>query len=49
MTVIYYADRVRIADPDSKARENDLRHYFPGCKPGDLAASVMNPLVYQRV
>jgi len=48
MTVIYVADGVRIARPDSKARENDLQHWFPGLKPGDLAASPINPLVYTR-
>lgn len=48
MTVIYIADGVRIAQPDSKPKENDLKHWFPDCKPGDLAASVLNPLVYKR-
>ncbi|MDD9265894.1 phytanoyl-CoA dioxygenase family protein [Paenibacillus sp. GCM10023248] len=48
MTVIYYADGLSIAQPDSKARENDLQTWFPGAKPGDLAATELNPLVYKR-
>ncbi|WP_336786207.1 phytanoyl-CoA dioxygenase family protein [Paenibacillus sp. MMO-177] len=48
MTVIYVADGTRIATPDSKPRENDLRNWLPGCKPGDLAASPLNPLIYSN-
>lgn len=49
MTIIYVADGSRIAEPDSKARESDLRSWLPGCKPGDLAASPLNPLVYSKI
>ncbi|MCU6709962.1 phytanoyl-CoA dioxygenase family protein [Paenibacillus sp. J5C_2022] len=48
MTVIYVADGVRIAEPASKAQENDMKHWFPGLGPGDLVASELNPLVYRR-
>ncbi|MNQ89332.1 hypothetical protein D3C85_1046380 [compost metagenome] len=48
MTVIYYADGLRIAEPDSKARESDLKRWFSGLQPGDLAASELNPLLYSR-
>jgi len=48
MTVIYVADGVRIAEPDSNARKADLATWFPGCKPGDLAASPINPLLYHK-
>ncbi|WP_214628469.1 phytanoyl-CoA dioxygenase family protein [Paenibacillus agaridevorans] len=48
MTVIYIADGLTVAEPDSKARESDMKSWFPGCKPGDLAASPLNPLVYSR-
>lgn len=48
MTVIYIADGLKVAEPDSKVRENDMRRWFPGCKPGDPAASELNPLVYSR-
>ncbi|WP_274364738.1 phytanoyl-CoA dioxygenase family protein [Paenibacillus thermotolerans] len=46
MTVIYIPDGVTIIEPDSNARKSDLATWFPGCKPGDLAASPINPLVY---
>ena len=48
MTIIYFADGLSIAEPKNKQQENDLRGCFPGLKPGDLAASEINPLVYQR-
>lgn len=48
MTVIYYADGTRVAEPDSNARRNDLAHWLPGCQPGDVASSFLNPLVYSR-
>jgi ectoine hydroxylase-related dioxygenase (phytanoyl-CoA dioxygenase family) len=46
MTVIYFADGARVTVPDHKNRENDLASWLPGLKPGDLAASRLNPLVY---
>jgi ectoine hydroxylase-related dioxygenase (phytanoyl-CoA dioxygenase family) len=46
MTVIYIADGLKIAEPDSNARRADLGTWFPGLKPGDNAASHLNPLVY---
>ncbi len=45
MTVIYFADGARISEPDNPNRVNDLAAWLPGCKPGDLAASPLNPLV----
>ncbi|TVY10898.1 phytanoyl-CoA dioxygenase family protein [Paenibacillus cremeus] len=48
MTIIYFADGVRALEPDSKARSNDLNRWLPGVKPGELAASPLNPLVYHR-
>jgi ectoine hydroxylase-related dioxygenase (phytanoyl-CoA dioxygenase family) len=48
MTIIYIADGSIIAEPDSNARRNDLREWFPGLQPGDIAASPINPLVYSR-
>lgn len=47
MTIIYMADGARVAEPDSKAREMDLATWLPGCKPGDIAASPLNPIVYR--
>lgn len=46
MTIIYIADGLTVAEPDSNARRGDLAAWFPGLKPGDPAASELNPLVY---
>jgi ectoine hydroxylase-related dioxygenase (phytanoyl-CoA dioxygenase family) len=48
MTIIYYADGARVMEPESEGQRNDLNAWFPGLKPGDLAASELNPLVYSR-
>jgi ectoine hydroxylase-related dioxygenase (phytanoyl-CoA dioxygenase family) len=48
MTVIYFADGARIIEPDNKNRRSDLERWLPGCEPGDLAASPLNPVVYRR-
>jgi hypothetical protein len=45
MTVIYFADGAKIKQPDNKNRESDLAAWLPGLKPGDLAASRLNPVV----
>ena len=49
MTIIYLEDGAIITPPDSGSRENDLRRWFPGLKPGDSAASDLNPLVYSNL
>lgn len=46
MTIIYFEDGARISPPDSPQREQDLKVWFPGLAPGDLAASEINPVVY---
>ena len=48
MTVIYFADGARVTEPDNPNRVRDLAQWLPGMKPGDLAASRLNPLVYSR-
>ncbi|HZG56099.1 phytanoyl-CoA dioxygenase family protein [Paenibacillus sp.] len=48
MTIIYVADGVRIAEPDTNARKADLARWLPGLAAGDVAASRLNPLVYTR-
>jgi ectoine hydroxylase-related dioxygenase (phytanoyl-CoA dioxygenase family) len=48
MTIIYLEADAVITEPDSLQRENDLRSWFPGLKPGDTAASELNPLLYHR-
>jgi hypothetical protein len=48
MTVIYVADDSRVLAPTSKARSLDLERWLPGLGPGDLVASPINPVLYQR-
>ena len=48
MTVIYVQDGAVITEPDSPQRANDLAHCFPGLKPGDPAASPINPLLFHE-
>jgi ectoine hydroxylase-related dioxygenase (phytanoyl-CoA dioxygenase family) len=48
ITVIYYADGARILEPDSEFRRVDMEVFHPGQKPGEIAASPLNPLLYQR-
>jgi ectoine hydroxylase-related dioxygenase (phytanoyl-CoA dioxygenase family) len=46
MTVIYFADGTRALEPDNPNRQDDLEGWLPGVKPGEPAASELNPLVY---
>ena len=48
ITVIYYADGARILEPDSEFRRVDMEVFHPGQKPGEVAASPLNPLLYQQ-
>lgn len=45
MTIIYFADGARTIEPDNKNRVADLERWLPGVKPGELAASPINPAV----
>jgi ectoine hydroxylase-related dioxygenase (phytanoyl-CoA dioxygenase family) len=46
MTVIYYADGTRVGPLDHKSRRFDRNVWLPGCEPGELAASKLNPVLY---
>ncbi|HEV2473871.1 MAG TPA: phytanoyl-CoA dioxygenase family protein [Chthonomonadales bacterium] len=48
MTIIYFADGARALTPDNPARANDLANWLPGVKPGEPAASELNPLLFSR-
>jgi ectoine hydroxylase-related dioxygenase (phytanoyl-CoA dioxygenase family) len=48
MTVIYFADGTRILEPDNPHRPADLERWFPGQKPGEVAGTEINPLLYSR-
>jgi len=46
MTVIYFADGARVCEPDSVYQQFDLGVWLPGLRPGDLAASPINPRLW---
>jgi ectoine hydroxylase-related dioxygenase (phytanoyl-CoA dioxygenase family) len=46
MTVIWYEDGARVAEPDNANRVRDLERWLPGLRPGDVAASALTPLVW---
>jgi ectoine hydroxylase-related dioxygenase (phytanoyl-CoA dioxygenase family) len=48
MTVIYHADGVRLKSPETAHERLDREAWYPGSKPGDLAASDLTPLVFRR-
>lgn len=45
MTVIYLADGMTVTEPKNPGQVNDLATWLPGLRPGDLAASELNPVV----
>lgn len=47
-TIIFFEDGAQISEPDNPNRQNDLEWWFPGLKPGDPAASPLNPLLWPR-
>ena len=49
ITVIYMAQDTIVGPADHKNRQNDLAMWIPGCKPGDLAASPLNPVLYSSL
>ncbi|MEM6673834.1 MAG: phytanoyl-CoA dioxygenase, partial [Planctomycetota bacterium] len=46
MTVIYVDAAMRIAEPQNEHQVADLATWFPGCAPGDAAASEINPVLW---
>lgn len=46
ITIIYYEDGARINEPDNEYRKVDLAVFFPRQKPGEVAATELNPLLY---
>ncbi len=47
ITVIYYADGARVAEPTPR-QQFDLQLWLNGLAPGDLAAGERHPLLYSR-
>jgi ectoine hydroxylase-related dioxygenase (phytanoyl-CoA dioxygenase family) len=48
MTIIYFADGTRVGEPETEGQRSDLSSWLPGLRPGDVAATGLNPLVYSR-
>ena len=48
ITIIYFANGTRILEPDSEHRKVDMEVFHPGQKPGDLATSALNPILFSR-
>ena len=46
MTVIYFADGISTKEPSNGMQASDLANWLPGVKAGELAVSILNPLVY---
>jgi len=46
MIIIYMEDGCRVIEPKNKNHGNDLAHWMPSLKPGDEAASPLNPVLY---
>lgn len=47
MTMIYLSSDARVTQPRNPHQENDLKTWMPGLKPGDPAASLINPLLWE--
>lgn len=47
MTIIYIDSAMIVGEPANDSQRGDLNGWFPGLKPGDLAASPLNPVVWQ--
>lgn len=48
MTIIYFADGVKVAPLDHPARRVDREIYLPDCAPGEPAASALTPRLHPR-
>lgn len=48
LTIIYYADGTLIKEPENEFQKTDMHVFHPGMKPGDPAASALNPIVFSE-
>lgn len=48
MTMIYMDADIRVIEPVNAPQKNDLTSWLPGLKPGDVAASPINPVLFER-
>ena len=45
MTIIYFADKTRVLEPDHENRKADHAAWLMSIQPGEYAASELNPLI----
>ena len=48
MTMIYVDADMVITEPTNDNQVRDLRVWMPGMRPGDIVASPLNPILYER-
>jgi len=48
MTVIFMDSEMKLAQPRSKAQENDWATWCPGTEVGEVIATPLNPILYER-
>jgi hypothetical protein len=48
MTIIWFADGARVMAPDNANRQRDLDRWLNGLRPGEPAAGLLNPVVFDR-
>ena len=48
MTIIYMDKDIRVAQPQSKAQTNDWNGWLPGTEIGEVAASPINPVLWEK-
>ena len=48
MTVIYMDRDMRLASPTNAHQQADLDKWCPGAVPGDIIATSLNPVLYER-
>ena len=48
MTVIYFADGTRLAQPANRNQQRDQETWMPGARVGEVVATELNPLLWSR-
>lgn len=48
MTIIYMEDGVKVCDFTNSSHPEDRDAFLPGLKPGDVAATELNPIIFKR-
>jgi hypothetical protein len=46
MTIIFFADGIRLLEPHYQERRGPFESLFKGLEPGDAAASDLTPILY---